>query len=322
MSEPTEPAVVVSMQIEARDVVSIKLRPLDGSVFPPVDPGSHVDIVLPNGLSRSYSLSNGPEDVGQYRLTVARDPASRGGSSYVLDHLRVGDRVELSAPRNNFEIAGNGYYSLFIAGGIGVTPFIPMVARLNGQGLPWRMHYCVRTRDRAALVDELIILARDGAGALLMNFDEEPGGTMLDLRAVIADAPKSANLYCCGPIGMLNAYREHAKAAGFPDEQIHFEYFSSDIEKAAAGGFTVVCERSGKTVLVERGQTILKALAAAGVSVPSSCEEGICGSCETRVISGDPDHRDMILSAKEREEGKKIIICCSGAKSSRLVLDC
>ena len=156
MSEPTEPAVVVSMQIEARDVVSIKLRPLDGSVFPPVDPGSHVDIVLPNGLSRSYSLSNGPEDVGQYRLTVARDPASRGGSSYVLDHLRVGDRVELSAPRNNFEIAGNGYYSLFIAGGIGVTPFIPMVARLNGQGLPWRMHYCVRTRDRAALVDERI----------------------------------------------------------------------------------------------------------------------------------------------------------------------
>lgn len=322
MSEPTEPAIVVSMQLEARDVVSIRLRPLNGSGFPPVDPGSHVDIVLPNGLSRSYSLSNVPQDVGTYRLTIARDPASRGGSSYILDCLRVGDCVELSAPRNNFQIASNGYYFLFIAGGIGVTPFIPMVARLNEQGLPWRMYYCVRTHERAALVDELVQLARDGAGSLMMNFDEEPGGTMLDLNAVIADAPKSASLYCCGPIGMLNAYREYARAAGFSEDQVHFEYFSSDVEKAAAGGFTVVCERSGKTVQVGQGQTILKALATAGVSVPSSCEEGVCGSCETRVISGEPDHRDMILSAREREEGKKIIICCSGSKSSRLVLDC
>lgn len=322
MSEPTEPAIVMSMHLEARDTVSLRLRRADGGEFPPVDPGSHIDIVLPNGIARSYSLSNTSQDTGSYRLTVARDLSSRGGSSYIVDVLRVGDQVEISAPRNNFDLKDNAGFSLFVAGGIGITPFIPMIARLNEYNRRWRLHYCVRTKERAAFVDELARLAETGNGELLMNYDGEAGGRVLDIEAAISAVPGSAHLYCCGPIGILNAYRAAAEAAGFEDEQVHYEYFSSDVEKAAEGGFTVVCGKSGKTVSVKAGQTILKALAEAGVNVPSSCEEGVCGSCETRVIEGQPDHRDMILSAKEREEGKKIIICCSGAKSSRLVLDC
>lgn len=322
MSEPTEPAIVMSMHLEARDIVSLRLRRADGGDFPPVDPGSHIDMVLPNGLSRSYSLSNTSQDTGSYRITVARDVSSRGGSSYIVDKLRVGNQVEISAPRNNFGLETDADFSLFVAGGIGITPFVSMISRLNEYSRRWRLHYCVRTRDRVALLDDLTRLAETGNGELLLNFDEEPGGRLLDLEGAISAVPSSAHLYCCGPVGMLNAYRAAAEAARFEDKQVHYEYFSSDVEKAAEGGFTVVCQRSGKTVAVKPGQTILKALADAGVNVSSSCEEGVCGSCETRVIEGQPDHRDMILSAKEREEGKKIIICCSGAKSSRLVLDC
>lgn len=322
MSEPTEPAIVTSMHLEARDTISLWLKRGREGQFPPVDPGSHIDIVLPNGLSRSYSLSNKSLSTGSYRITVARDPCSRGGSSYIVNQLRVGDQVEISAPRNNFEMAEDADFSLFIAGGIGITPFVPMISRLNERGRRWRMHYCVRTRERAALSDEIVWLAGCGNGELLMNYDDEPGGRVLDIETALAAAPRSAHLYCCGPIGMLGAYRAAAEASGWGEEQVHYEYFSSNVEKAAEGGFTVVCIRTGKTVSVRPGQTILKALSDAGVNVPSSCEEGVCGSCETRVIEGQPDHRDMILSAKERDEGKKIIICCSGAKSSQLVLDC
>lgn len=320
MTEPLFPARLVSVRYEAVDILSFLLQPLDDQLPGSVGPGSHVDVHLPNGMMRSYSISNGPDLAEGYRLTVARDAASRGGSVFMHDSLRVGQILQISKPRNNFELAEDAPMSVFFAGGIGVTPFLPMVARLNEIGKPWRLHYCVRTRDRTALLKELQDLAAAGRGELCPNYDEDPAG-MLDLGKTLAEISEDAHVYCCGPTPMLTAFRERAAALGIADSRVHFEYFSSEVENATEGGFTIVLHKSGDEIAVEPGQTILDALIRHGIDVPYSCEEGICGACETRVIEGIPDHRDMILSEAEREEGKTMMVCCSGSKSPRLVLD-
>jgi tetrachlorobenzoquinone reductase len=194
-----------------------------------------------------------------------------------------------------------------------------MITRLNARGSRWRLYYCVRRRERATFIEELQQLAARGVGEVVFNFDEEPGGAVLDLADIIRRLPPDAHVYCCGPTGMLDAYREAAKA--LPPERVHYEYFSSDVKAAAEGGFTVVLQKSGSEIHVKTGETILSALRNAGVDVLSACEEGICGACETKVISGHPDHRDQILDERERAEGKKMMICCSGSKSDRLVLE-
>jgi vanillate O-demethylase ferredoxin subunit len=321
MSEQTFPMRIAAIRPEAEGVISLLLEQPDGTPLPPVDPGAHVDLHLANGLNRSYSLSNGPADAGRYRLTIARDANSSGGSAFIHDVLKAGDTVAVSAPRNNFALALDAPASLFIAGGIGITPFVPMVAALNAAGRPWTLHYCVRTRGRAALLGELEALAAAGPGRLITNFDEEPGGTMLDLAGVLKAAAPGTHVYCCGPTGMLDAFRAAASAAGIDSDHVHFEYFSADVDKATEGGFTVVCQKSGVSLVVKPGETILQTLEAAGIDAPFSCEEGVCGSCETRVISGIPDHRDMILTPKERAENRTMMICCSGAKTPTLVLD-
>lgn len=321
MTEPVFPVRVTQIRFEATDILSFVLRQLDGSDLPPVEPGAHVDVHLANDLMRSYSLSNGAGDDGAYRLTVARDANSKGGSTYMHDKLRAGQTVEISAPRNNFALAEDAVLSVFIAGGIGVTPFVPMMRRLNELGRAWRLHYSVRTPERAALLQEIEALAAVGSGEVLPNYDEVPGGKMLDLSALIGALPTGAHVYCCGPTGMLDAFRKGTDAAGVPAEQVHFEYFTSNVESATEGGFTVVMAKSGVEVVVTAGQTILHAVNDAGANVPYSCEEGVCGACETRVIEGTPDHRDMILTDSEKVENKTMMICCSGCKSPRLVLD-
>jgi vanillate O-demethylase ferredoxin subunit len=319
MTEPLFPARIIAITLEAEDILSFVLRPMNPALPEQINPGSHVDVHLPNGMMRSYSLSNGPEEKRGYRLTVARDANSRGGSVYMHDELRVGQIIEVSKPRNNFRLAEQASMSVFISGGIGVTPFVPMVARLNELGRPWRMHYCVRSRDRAAFVEEIEQLAANGSGEFISNYDDESG--LLDLPRTLASVPAGADVYCCGPTGMLDAFRAGAQDAGVASDRVHFEYFSSNIERAAAGGFLVVLNKSGAEVPVKPGQTILQALIEHGMNVPYSCEEGICGSCETRVIDGLPDHRDMILNEEERQKSQTMMICCSGSRSPRLVLD-
>ena len=319
MTEPLFPARIIAITLEAEDILSFVLRPMNPALPEQIDPGSHVDVHLPNGMMRSYSLSNGPEEKRGYRLTVARDANSRGGSVYTHDQLRVGQIIDISKPRNNFRLAEQASMSVFISGGIGVTPFIPMIVRLNELGSPWRMHYCARSRDRAAFVKEIEQLAASGSGEFMANYDDESG--LLNLAGTLAAVPAGADVYCCGPTGMLDAFRAGAQKASIASDHVHFEYFSSNIERAAEGGFLVVLNKSGAEIPVEPGQTILQALTEHGVNVPYCCEEGICGSCETRVIDGLPDHRDMILSEEERQESKTMMICCSGSKSPRLVLD-
>ncbi|WP_034187079.1 PDR/VanB family oxidoreductase [Burkholderia seminalis] len=319
----TQPSMIearlVAVQLEARDILSFVFAPVADTPLPSFTPGSHIDVQLGNGQMRSYSLSNADASLNRYRLTVQRDPNSRGGSAWMHDSLRVGDTVMLGTPRNNFVLDESAPLSVFIAGGIGITPFMPMMVRLNTLGRAWHLHYCVRTPERAAFGYEIEQLAAACEGRVSYHFDEVPGGAMLDLQATLAALPARAHVYCCGPTGMLKAFRAAAEA--IEPERVHFEYFSSNVEAAAEGGFTVKLSRSGREFRVAAGQTILHALREHGIDVASSCEEGVCGACETRVISGDPEHRDSILGARERASNKTMMICCSGCKSDCLVLD-
>jgi len=320
MNIPAQLSVkVVAIRLEVDDIASFVLAPLASQELPGFGPGSHIEVHLNDKLTRAYSLSNGMGDTGRYRLTVQKDPASRGGSTFMHEQVRIGQVLTIGAPRNNFDLDEHAAMSVFVAGGIGITPFLPMMARLNALGKPWRLHYCARSRSRAALVDEVRALAEQGHGELTLNFDDEPGATMLDLTALVAALAKDAHIYCCGPSGMLRAYQ--AATAVLPSERVHYEFFANEATVAAEGGFTVVLARSGGEVRVAPGQTILQAVRAAGASVQSSCEEGVCGACETRVICGVPDHRDAILGKRERESNKTMMICCSGCKSDRLELD-
>ncbi len=319
MTEPLFPARIIAIELAAEDILSFTLRPLDSTLPDQIDPGSHVDVQLPNGMMRSYSLSNGLEHKRGYRLTVARDANSRGGSTYMHDHLRVGQIVEISKPRNNFHLAEDAALSVFFAGGIGVTPFIPMITRLNLIGRAWRIYYCTRNQERAALVDELMQLEAEGTGTLVSHYDDVAG--LFDLQGTLRSLPADTHVYCCGPKGMLDAFRTGAGDVGIPGHQVHFEYFSADVDNATEGGFVVVLNQSGREFTVNPGQTLLKALVEQGVNIPYSCEEGICGACETRVIDGTPDHRDMVLSEDEKKANRTMMVCCSGSKSDRLVLD-
>lgn len=194
-----------------------------------------------------------------------------------------------------------------------------MVRRLNALGRPWRLHYAARTRGHAAFRDTLQQLADAGQGTVELRFDQEPGGRPLDLAAIVRDLPDGAHVYCCGPTGMLTAFE--AATAALPPERVHVEYFAAKEAAATAGGFRVTLHRSGRSLDVRPGQTILDCLIAAGVEPPWSCREGVCGTCETRVIDGIPDHRDLVLSPQDHAANDRMMICCSGAKTATLVLD-
>jgi ferredoxin-NADP reductase len=304
---------------QAQGIHSYELRPRDGKPFPGFTAGAHIDLYLPNGLVRSYSLVNPQGETGRYLIAVNRDAASRGGSTSVHDQLRVGDTVTLSAPRNNFPLAEDAVHTVLIAGGIGVTPLWCMVQRLAQIGASWQLYYSARTRAHAAFHDEIEALGKRAGANVLFNFDQEPGGKMLDLGAIVARAVPRAHLYCCGPLPILAAFE--SACAGRDPATVHVEYFSAPAAPVTTGGFTVVLSRSQKSVFVPEGKTILDALLDAGMDVPFSCMEGICGTCETKVLAGVPDHRDLILTESEKQAGKTMMICCSGSKTAELVLD-
>jgi ferredoxin-NADP reductase len=248
-------------------------------------------------------------------IAVGRDAASRGGSIWVHDNLHAGSQIEVTAPRNSFEMDETAPASVLVAGGIGVTPLLAMARQLNRSGADWQIVYAVRSRAHAALLDELIALSPE---RVRLHADDEAGG-VLDLAAVIAGAPQGAHFYACGPTPMMAAFE--AATAALPAERRHVEYFTNTHEAATEGGYQVALVRSGITVTVQNGQTILQAVEKEGVDVPFSCMEGVCGTCETRVLAGRPDHRDLVLSDAEKERNDLMMICCSGSLDARLELD-
>jgi tetrachlorobenzoquinone reductase len=319
MAESMMQLRVKRISYEAESINSYEfVAPAGGDLFP-FTAGSHIDLHLSNGMIRSYSLVNDQSEQNRYVVAVNRDAASRGGSRFIHETVRVGDIITISHPRNNFVLHENAGHSVLIAGGIGITPLLAMIRRLEALGQSWELFYAVRTRFTAAFLDELNALRPDVHSNLHVNFDQEPSRRTFDLSFIVKSAPADAHLYCCGPTPMLGAFE--AATTDRPADHVHVEYFKAKEKPAVEGGFEVRLARSNRTITVEAGRTILDTLLDAGIAANYACTEGVCGTCETRVIEGIPHHRDLFLSKEEQATNKTIMICCSGAKSPTLVLD-
>jgi tetrachlorobenzoquinone reductase len=298
----------------ASGILAFELVSPDGALLPAAEPGAHIGLHLPNGVVRQYSLLHASPAPRSYEIAVKLDAASRGGSRCMHEQLRVGAILPVDLPRNNFPLARDAARHLFFAGGIGITPILAMLERLAAAGGRGELWYACRDRGELAFLAELERLA-----TLHLHIDAEQQGRFLDIAAPIASAPRTAHLYCCGPAPMLGAFT--AATRDWPARQIHVEYFAPRAAAAVDGGFTVALARSGHELHVPPGRTILQVLRDAGVEVSASCEEGICAACETRVLEGIPDHRDSILSDEERASARTMMVCVSGSRSPRLVLD-
>jgi tetrachlorobenzoquinone reductase len=314
----TMKARVQAMRLENESVLLIEFRAPDGQDLPAFEAGAHIDLFLPNGLLRSYSLSNSQDETHRYVVGVSRDAKSRGGSDWIHDNLRLGQVLEIAAPRNNFPLKENADHSILFAGGIGITPMLSMVRRLTDLGRSWELYYCVRTRDLLALQDELAQVALQDSSRIHLHVDAENDGRVLDIPGIVSAAPAGTHMYCCGPLPMIAGFEEAIEGRG--SEFKHVEYFAAKEAPKAEGGFEVELTESGVTLQIQAGKTILNTMLDAGLDAPFSCGEGICGTCETRVISGIPDHHDLVLTDSEKESNETVMICCAGSKSPRLVL--
>ncbi|MEU0513201.1 PDR/VanB family oxidoreductase [Amycolatopsis sp. NPDC006125] len=299
----------------AAGVVRLTLRHPAGEPLPEWEPGAHLDLVLGEGLVRQYSLCGDPADRSVLQVAVLREPDGRGGSAWVHDRLSTGDTVRIRGPRNHFRLVDSPRY-LFVAGGIGITPIVPMIARAEASGADWRLVYGGRSRASMAFREELV--ARYGDRVEIRPQDETG---LLDLDALLGSPRDDVAVYCCGPEPLLAAVEQ--RCAAWPPGSLHVERFSP---KAGADAgerttFEVELAASGRTVTVPPDKSILAAVEEAGVSVLSSCQEGTCGTCETPVLDGVPDHRDSLLTESERAANDTMMICVSRSCGPRLVLD-
>ncbi len=318
--QPDFSVVVQRRELQAEAVAVITLADPAGTPLPPFTAGAHIDVHLPGGLVRQYSLCGDPRGASTYRLAVLKDPASRGGSATVHELLPQGARLGISAPRNHFPLDAGASHSVLVGGGIGITPMITMAWELHNAGRPFELHYAARSRAQAALVEELA--AVPWAERVRLYFSVE--GSKPDPQAILKNAPSGSHLYVCGPAGFMDWVMGEARAMALASAQIHREYFAAPGTPASAApatSFEVVAKGSGKTIRVAADQTIVAALRGAGIDVPVSCEEGVCGTCLCTVLEGDPDHRDAYLTDEERAANDQILVCCSRARSARLVLD-
>ena len=322
---PPAPAPVEAMALRvhaigwlAESIRSFELRAPDGTVLPPFTAGAHVDVALPGDLSRSYSLINPPQPGDRYVIAVNRDPNSRGGSAYMCETLRVGDTLRVTPPRNNFPLAEDAPLSVFVAGGIGITPILAMIGAPRGTRPGLASPLCgARPRPCRLPRPAARVRGRRHRDACISTSIPRPAVCSTFPASSTAEA-RGTELYCCGPAPMIDAFV--AAAADRDPDRVHIERFTGTGEKPT-GTFTVVLARSKREFVIPAGETIMEVLMQAGMRVAHSCREGVCGTCETRVIEGVPDHKDNVLSARERASNKLIMICCSGAKTDRLVLD-
>ncbi len=294
------------------DVVSLTLAPTQGAVAP-WTAGAHVDVVLPDGIVRQYSLCGSVSDDEHYRIAVLREPSGRGGSAAVHE-LREGDLLRVRGPRNHFAF-GNAPSYVFVAGGIGITPLLPMIEVAEAAGADWQLHYGGRSRDSMAFLEHLTSY---GDRVSIVPQDEQG---LLDVAGILGTPRQATQVYCCGPEPLIAAVE--AACASWPSGALHVERFAAK-EQAESGedhDFDLVLQRSGRTIRVPAGTTIFEAMREAGLSVLGSCLEGICGTCEQGVLEGEVDHRDSVLDEEERAENDCLMVCVSRALTDRLVLD-
>lgn len=312
---------LISVRVEAKtaaapDVCALTLVAADGRALPAFTAGAHVDVHLPGGLVRPYSISNDPAETHRYVLGVLLEARSRGGSRAVHE-LRVDQTLRVSTPRNHFPLAPQARGSLLIAGGIGITPILAMARRLGGMGAPFELHYAASSVERMAFRAEIV--SSTWAGSAHFHVGE----ARLDLEQLLARQSADVHVYVCGPKRLIDAVTDAAKRQGWADERVHHELFAGTAAPAPGRdrAFEIELARTGRVIAVPAEQSAAQALIAAGVPLLTSCEQGVCGTCLTRVLAGEPDHRDLYLTPEEQAANEQFAPCCSRALSTRLVLD-
>lgn len=307
----------------ADGVVRLTLTHPRSEPLPSWEPGAHLDVLLSDALVRQYSLCGDPGDRSELNVAVLREKNGRGGSAHVHDVLAEGGTVRVRGPRNHFRLVDSPRY-LFIAGGIGITPILPMIAEAARRGADWHLVYGGRTRASMAFADQLV---RDHPQRVALRPEDETG--LLDLDALLGTPQRDTQVYCCGPAGLLDAVEQRC-AGGWPAGALHVERFTPKAQEPAAGpaagdgaaeAFDVEIASTGQTLTVPPDRSVLEVLEDAGLPVLSSCREGTCGTCETGVLDGVPEHHDSLLTEAERAEGDVMFVCVSRAASKRLVLD-
>lgn len=307
---------VAARSFVADGVALIELRAAEGRGYlPDFRPGAHIEVQLASDLRRHYSLCNDPEERDRYVIAVALAQPSRGGSAYIHHRLRAGDIIVASAPRNNFPLVEDAERYQFIAGGIGITPILPMLRWCAANRRSWHLLYLLRSRVRAAFLSEL----QPFAAHVQTHFDDEAGG-VFNVDAALSNVARDAHIYCCGPGPLMDAVEK--AAAGREPARVHFEWFTpKDQSQLLNTPFTAILARSRREVVVPADKTILETLEANGMKLPFSCREGLCATCETAVLAGTPDHRDQILTPEEKQVSQSMMICVSRAKTPTITLD-
>lgn len=309
--------VVKNRHVEGGNVAVMEFESATAKALPSIEAGSHIDVHLPNGMVRQYSLCQNPSQKGLFRLGILRDPKSRGGSVSAFDDLKDGMQIQVSEPKNLFPLV-KAKHSVLIGGGIGITPLITMAYQLAQEGASFELHYCGSSPETCAFVDEI----KNGTLATFTQFHfKSEGASHRDFfQDAIQNIDPDSHIYTCGPNGFMDWVINLATSQNFPTDQIHKEYFQVDVE-TGGNAFEVVAQQSGKIIMVNAEETILQALAREGIEIEMSCEQGVCGTCMCDVIEGEPDHRDVYFTDEEKASNEQILVCCSRSKSARLVLD-
>ncbi|NUF43202.1 PDR/VanB family oxidoreductase [Acinetobacter pittii] len=309
--------VVKNRHVEGGNIAVMEFESATSATLPKVEAGAHIDVHLPNGMVRQYSLCQNPNEEGKFRLGILRDPESRGGSVSAFDEIKDGMQIQVSEPKNLFPLL-KAKHSVLIGGGIGITPLITMAYQLAHEGASFELHYCGASPEKCAFVDEI----KNGelAQYTTFHFKSEGASHRAFFESAIKDIDLESHIYTCGPVGFMDWVINLATTHDFPEQQIHKEYFQVETD-TSGDSFEVVAERSGKIIMVEAGETILQALAKEGIEIEMSCEQGVCGTCMCDVIEGEPDHRDVYFTDEEKASNEQILVCCSRSKTPRLVLD-
>lgn len=311
---------VRSITWEAEQICSFELVDPEGKELPPFEAGAHLDIQVPGGHSRRYSICSSPSDRHHYQVAVLDLPKGRGGSHAMHQRVKAGDLMDISGPHNFFRLEGGLGHTILLAGGIGITPIMAMVESLRRSNSSFEVHYCAKSGNHAAFLERLS--PEIAAGKAKIYFDDGDPSKGLDIEQLLKRVPPDTHLYYCGPAGFMEAARKASEH--WPDGSIHCEYFGTDptirVKRVAApDAATVILDKQDITITLDGSQTILEAIRAAGVECDSSCEAGMCGSCKVSYISGRPGHNDLILSEDEREDS--VLICCATVEEGPLVLD-
>jgi ferredoxin-NADP reductase len=308
---------------EAVDINTFEFVDPTGADLPPFTAGSHIDVHVPGGILRQYSLCNDPKERHRYVIGVLKDPKSTGGSKALHEKVHAGDTIKVSAPRNNFRIVDEAAHHLLLAGGIGVTPMMAMVEALESRNADYALHYCTRSEGQTAFRDRLE--ARAASGHVFHHFDGGDPSKGLDIKTLLKEHRPGTHLYYCGPTGFMLAVKE--SAAHWPEGTVHFEYFQPVAKEKPAipeglsgdGSFQVRLASSGATFTVTPDKTIVDVLRENGIDTDTSCEAGTCGTCKTHFLEGMPEHNDFVLTDAEQREW--VMICCARSKTPLLVLD-